>query len=99
MKNGTDVSGSTLLTLNVTVISEATTCVHEKIGMTRELKGCLGGSSVQHPTVDLVSGHDLMVRGFEPCIRLCTDSSEPALDSVSPSLSAPRLLTPSLKNK
>ena len=23
------------------------------------------------------SGHDLAVRGFEPCIRLCADSSEP----------------------
>ena len=36
-----------------------------------------------------------MVRGFEPRIRLCADSSEPgaALDPVSPSLFAPPQLT------
>ena len=31
-------------------------------------------------------GHDLMVHEFEPCVRLCADSVEPAWDSVSPSL-------------
>ena len=49
--------------------------------------GHLGGS------VDWVSnfgsGHDLMVCEFEPCVRLCGDSLELALGSVSPSLSAP----------
>ena len=40
------------------------------------------------------SGHDLTVRGFKPCVRLCADSSEPAAasDPVSPSLSTPLLL-------
>ena len=46
-------------------------------------------------TLDLGSSHDLMVPGTEPHVRLCTDSAEPAWDSVSPSLSAP--LTPQKK--
>ena len=29
------------------------------------------------------------VRGFEPRVELCADSSEPVSDSVSPSLSSP----------
>ena len=41
---------------------------------------------------DFGSGHDLAVREFEPCIRLCADSLESASDSVSPSLSASPLL-------
>ena len=52
--------------------------------------GHLGGSVSQMP--DFSSGHNLTVCGFEPCVRLCADSSEPALDSVSPSLSTPALL-------
>ena len=38
--------------------------------------------------LDFSSGHDLMVRGIEPCVELCADSEEPAWDSLSPSLSA-----------
>ena len=30
-----------------------------------------------------------MVREFEPCSGLCADGTEPAWDSLSPSLSAP----------
>ena len=43
---------------------------------------------------DFGSGHDLMVRGFEPCVGsvLTAQSLEAALDSVSPPLSAPPLL-------
>ena len=37
---------------------------------------------------DFGSGHDLAVHEFEPCVGLCAWSLEPALDSVSPSLSA-----------
>ena len=44
----------------------------------------------------LTSGHDLMVHEFEPQVKLCADSVEPALDSVSPSLSAPSPLALSL---
>ena len=36
---------------------------------------CLGGSVSW--TSDFGSGHDLIVRGFEPRIGLCADSSEP----------------------
>ena len=42
--------------------------------------------SVKHPTFDVSLGYDLTVCEFEPCVRLCADSGEPAWDSVSPSL-------------
>ena len=48
--------------------------------------------SVKCPTLDLGPGHDPMVGGIKPHIRLHTDSAEPAWDSLSPSLSAPPLL-------
>ena len=51
---------------------------------------------VEHPTLEFGSGHDLMVRGFEPCVGLCTGSAEPCWDSLSPSLSVPPLLVLSL---
>ena len=41
--------------------------------------------SVKRPTLDFGSGHDLAVRGIEPCIRLCTLCS--LLGSSSPTLS------------
>ena len=46
---------------------------------------------------DFGSGHDLTVGGFEPHIRLCADSSEPASDPLSSFLSAPPLLALSIK--
>ena len=57
--------------------------------------------SVKRPTLDFGSGHDLTVRECEPCMGLCTDSTEPAWDSLSSSLSAPPLLalSVSLSNK
>ena len=42
---------------------------------------------VMRPTLDFGSGHDLTVHGIEPCVRLCADSTKPALGSISPSLS------------
>ena len=42
--------------------------------------------SVKHLTLDFGSGRDLMVCEFEPRVRLCADSAEPAWDSLSPSL-------------
>ena len=42
--------------------------------------------SVEHLTLDLGSGHHLMICEFEPCMELCPDGMEPAWDSVSPSL-------------
>ena len=57
-----------------------------------KLGGRLGGS-VEHLILGFGSGHDLMVCGFEPCIRLCADSVEAALGlSPFPCLSAPPLL-------
>ena len=45
--------------------------------------------SVEGLTLGVGSGHDLTVHGFEPRIGLCDDSTEPPLDSLSPSLPAP----------
>ena len=45
--------------------------------------------TVKCPTLDFGSGHDLIVRGFEPHVGLCTDSEESAWDSLSPSLPPP----------
>ena len=53
--------------------------------------------SVKLPNLGFISGHDLRVCGFEPCVRLQAESAEPAWDSLSPSLSAPPLLVLSLK--
>ena len=47
---------------------------------------------VKSLTLDFGSGHDLMVRKFEPHVRLCADVTEPAWDSFSLPLSAPPLL-------
>ena len=56
--------------------------------------------SVKRPTLGFSSGHDLRVRYFEPRVGLCTDGTEPAWDSLSPSLSAPSPThTLALKNK
>ena len=48
--------------------------------------------SVKDLTPNLSSGHNLMVHEFEPYIGLCTESKEPAWDSLSLFLSAPPLL-------
>ena len=55
----------------------------------KDCGGAWVAQSVERPTLDFGSGHDLMVRGMEPCVWLCADSVEPAWDSPSPSLSAP----------
>ena len=54
--------------------------------MFKVLEGRLGGSVV---TLDFGSGHDHTVCETESRVRLCTDSEEPAWDSISPSLSGP----------
>ena len=38
---------------------------------------------VQRLTLNLNSGHDLVVHEFEPHIGLCADNAEPAWDSLS----------------
>ena len=57
--------------------------------MTHILGALWVAQSVEHLTLDFGSGHDLMVRGIEPHVRLCIDTVEPAWDSLSPRLSAP----------
>ena len=59
------------------------------------MQGHWVAQSVKHPTLDFGSGHDFTIRGFKPHIGLCADTVEPAWDSLSlsPSLSAPPLLT------
>ena len=54
--------------------------------------------SIKHPTLDFGSGH-LMVPEMKPHARLCTDSEEPAWDSLSPSIIASPLLECSLSLK
>ena len=59
-----------------------------------KLKKCIGtwvAQSVKRLT--FISGHDLTVREFEPYMGLSAVSAQPALDPLSPSLSAPPLLT------
>ena len=60
------------------------------------LPGHLGGSVSL--ASDFSSGHDLTICEFKPMLSsvLTSQSLERALDSVSPSLSAPRLLVLSL---
>ena len=48
--------------------------------------GAWGAQSVKRPTLDFSSDHELMVCEFKPRFRLCSDGTEPAWDSVSPSL-------------
>ena len=48
--------------------------------------------SVNLPSLGFGSGHDLTVHEFDPPIGLCTDSVEPAWDSLSLPFSAPTLL-------
>ena len=53
------------------------------------IKGIWVAPSVKHVTLDLGSGHDLTVGEFRPRVWLHGDSTEPAWDSLSPSVSAP----------
>ena len=64
-----------------------------------EYGGTWVAQSVEHPTLKFSSGHDLMACEMEPHVRLCTDSTEPAWDSLPLPLSASPLLTLALKNK
>ena len=48
--------------------------------------------SVRRITLGFGSGYDLAVLGIQPHTGVCTDSTEPIWDSLSPSVSAPPLL-------
>ena len=50
------------------------------------IQGTWVAQSVECLTINFCSGHDLRVCGIKPCIRLCTDSMEPAWNSLFPSL-------------
>ena len=50
------------------------------------LWGTWVAQSVKQPTVESGSDHDLTVHGIKPRVRLCTDSMEPAWDSLPVSL-------------
>ena len=49
--------------------------------------------SVKCLTLEFGSGHDLTVHQFEPHVGFPIDRAEPAWDVLTPSLSAPPLLT------
>ena len=51
-------------------------------------RGAWVAQSVKHLTLGFSSGHDLAVCEFEPHIGLSAGSTEPAWDSLSPSLAA-----------
>ena len=49
-------------------------------------RGAWVAQSIERPTLCFSSGHDLMVCGFKPHVRLHADRAEPAWDSLSLSL-------------
>ena len=51
----------------------------------------------KHLTLDFGSGHDLMIREFEPHMGLCADSAEPTWHSLSLCISPVHALPLSLK--
>ena len=62
----------------------------------KQAQGDWAAQSVNHPNLELLSGHDLKVHEFEAHLRIQADSEEPAWDSLSLSLSAPPSLAVSL---
>ena len=46
-------------------------------------QGTWVAQSVECPTPDFGSGHDLMVHEIQPFVRLCADSAEAVWDSLS----------------
>ena len=65
---------------------------------TRNNRDTWVAQSVEHLTLDFSSDHGIMVRDIKPGIWPCTDSTDPAWDSLS-SLSAPSMLKFSLSLK
>ena len=50
-----------------------------------KFRGAWVVQSVKRPTLDFGSGHDFIAHEIKPCVGLCTDSTEPGWDSLSPS--------------
>ena len=69
----------------------STSSVIREMKIKATVRGAWAAQSVEHPTLDFGSGHDLTVRGTEPPIRLGADSMGPGWESLSgsPSLPAP----------
>ena len=61
------------------------------------LKDPAKGSERERPPLDFGSGHDLTVGGFEPRVGLQAGSTDPAWNSLSPSLSLSLSAPPALK--
>ena len=94
---GSQRKGNIYARLVLHVLSEVPTLFREmqlKLSLKKSYLGCLGGSVSLMS--DFGSGHDLTVCGFEPQVRLCADSVEPAWDSLFLPLSAPTPLALSL---
>ena len=60
------------------------------------VSGAWVGQWVKCLALDFSSAHDLMLHEFKSLIGLCADRAQPAWDSLSPSFSAPLLLSLSL---
>ena len=79
-------SGSPTLLENHHLVFPVTASTQEPIrsGLIRtgDSRGAWVAQSVKHLTLDLGSGHKLVVRGFEPRVRLCADREGPAWDSL-----------------
>ena len=60
---------------------------HKNLKLVRNIsQGAWGAKSVKRPTLNLGLGHDLAVHEIELRMGLCDDCTEPAWDSLSPSL-------------
>ena len=64
-------------------LSAGVLCLATKAAVYISFWGTGVAQSVEHLTLGFCSGHGLTVRGLEPHVRLCTDSAEPAWDSLS----------------
>ena len=51
-------------------------------GILKKILGAPGWLSRKRLTLDLGTGHDLTIQGFEPRVGLCAHSVEPAWDSL-----------------
>ena len=62
---------------------------HDPLKNVPQRGGAWVAQSVKRLTLDLSSGHDLTVCGFEPHIGFCADGTEPAWNSFCLSLPYP----------
>ena len=65
-----DQSGKNCISLHIGLVNSFTFWL-------LEAPRCLS-QPVKHPILDFSSGHDLMVREFDPWVWLCAESVEPA---------------------